>query len=76
MKVTVVSDKKGNIIALVKRPSEGKVTFELRPLPKQQVDEIDLPPEFENEDLNLLHDKLRVERSGNTARFVKVTKPK
>jgi hypothetical protein len=71
MKVSVISDDKGKIVALAKRADEGKVTWKLRPLAKQHLHELDLPSEFENEQLSALHGKLRVEGTGKTARFVK-----
>jgi hypothetical protein len=72
MRISVISDDKGKIVALAKKAEEGKVTWKLRPLGKQHLHELDLPSEFENEKLSALHGKLRVEGSGKAARLVKV----
>jgi hypothetical protein len=71
MKVTAITDEKGHIVALAKKPDQGKVTWKLRALAKQHLHELDLPAEFEHEKLSSLHNKLRVEGSGHSARFVK-----
>ena len=71
MKLKVLSDQHGQILALAQLPEGGDVTFGFEATPGQGVHEISLPSDFTKKPLSKLHAELRVDLTSNQPRFVK-----
>jgi len=76
MKVHVVSDDRGRIVSLSVlgdvRGVSGIVKAGVLTKPGQSTHVLEVPPEFEKRPLLELHRALRVEASGDKARFVRL----
>jgi hypothetical protein len=75
MKVQVVSDARGHIISLSVpgdvRGISGIARAGVMPAAGQQVHTLDVPTELESRPLLELHQSLRVEGAGHTAKLVR-----
>lgn len=71
MKLKVLSDRDGQILALAQLPEGGDVTFGFEATPGQDVHEISLPSDFTRKPLSEVHAELRVDLTSNQPRFVK-----